>query len=64
MASDLHHTLLLTFPHDDRHRVAVLQVPLIRHRQRERVRADLQACYCGNSTVCILNLHTIRTTGG
>lgn len=63
MAYEPLHTLWLTFSNNDRHCVAVLQVPVIRHCQHERVRADLQTRYRGNGTVCVLDLYTIRTTG-
>lgn len=58
------HTHLLTFSDDDRDCVATLQLPLISYCQGKLVRADLQTCHRGNSTVCILDLHTIGTPGG
>lgn len=58
------HPLILTFSGDDRDSVATLQLPLISNRQGEFVRADLKTRHGGNSAVCILNLHTVRTPGG
>lgn len=63
--TDTHtHINLLTFSDDDRDSVATLQLPVISYRQGELVRADLKTYHRGNGTVCILNLHTIRTPGG
>lgn len=53
-----------TFSDDDRDSVATLQLPLISYCQGELVHANLETCHRGNSTVCILDLHTIRTPGG
>lgn len=58
------HNLQLTFPDDDRDGVATLQLPLISNCQGELVRADLQTRHRGNGTVCIFNLHTLRTSKG
>lgn len=58
------HNFQLTFPDNDRNGVATLQLPLISNCQGELVRADLQTRHHGNSTVCIFNLHTLRTPKG
>lgn len=62
--SNTHTKNLLTFSDDDRDCVATLQLPFIRYRQGKLVHADLKTCHRGNSAVCILNLHTVRTPGG
>lgn len=56
--------ILFTFSHNDRDRVATLQLPLVGDRQGELVRPDLEARRCGNSAVCIFNLHAVGTPGG
>lgn len=56
--------ILLTFPDNDRDRVAALQLPLVGDRQGELVRSDLEARRCGNGAVCIFNLHAVGTPGG
>lgn len=58
------HNPQLTFPDNDCDSVATLQLPVIGYRQGEFVRADLQTHHRGNSTVCIFNLHTLRTSRG
>lgn len=55
--------LTRTFSDDDRHGVATLQLPLIRHCQGELVSAHLETGHCGNGAVSVLNLHAIGTPG-